>query len=450
MPGADPRWDAALSVIMRLRRAGHEALLVGGCVRDLLLGEQPNDYDVATSAHPEHVTALFPHHVAVGAKFGVLIVIEQGHPIEVATFRTESGYADRRRPDQVEFSDPQHDAQRRDFTMNGLFLDAVTHEIIDYVGGERDLRDRVLRTIGLPQERFSEDALRLLRAVRFASSMELEIEPQTLAAIQKLRDYITSVSPERIRDELMKGLTRAHPDRFVELLDETGLLEIVLPEVAATKGCEQPPEFHPEGDVFVHTVAMLRLLKADPSPVLAFATLLHDIGKPPTMEITDRIRFNNHHRVGAEMADEICRRLMFSNQDRESIVFMVARHMNFINLKAMKASTWKRFLSADTIEDELELHRVDCASSSNFLENYDLARERIEEMRAEAPLGKLPPPFITGRDLIGLGLSPGPIFKELLDCVQDAQLEGTIESPEQALQLVRSILKSKEKPRPEN
>ncbi|MCX7717637.1 MAG: CCA tRNA nucleotidyltransferase [Candidatus Sumerlaeaceae bacterium] len=441
----NPNRRAAREVVERLRSLGHEALWVGGCVRDLLLGAEPEDYDVATSALPEQVERAFPHTVPVGAKFGVILVVLNGVPVQVATFRAEEDYSDHRRPDAVRFCDARTDSQRRDFTMNGLFMDPATGRVDDYVGGQADIQRQIIRSIGDPDKRFSEDALRLLRAVRFASSLGFEIEPGTWDSLVRHAPLIREISAERIRDELLRGLTRPRPHIFLDLLDRSGLLLHILPEVSALKGCEQPPQFHPEGDVFVHTRLMLQHLKPNPSPSLALAVLLHDIAKPVTRSVTDRVRFNNHHKVGADMADAICRRLVLPNDLRERVVQMVLRHMDFINLGRMRESTLRRFLASPSIEDEVELHRVDCLASHGDLQNYEFAQQRLNEYRAERPGAMLPPPLITGEDLIAAGLQPGPAFGRILAAVQDAQLEQRVTTPAEALELAK-CLASNEKP----
>ncbi|MBX7246803.1 MAG: CCA tRNA nucleotidyltransferase [Candidatus Sumerlaeaceae bacterium] len=434
-----PAAQASLAVVQKLRKGGYDALLVGGCVRDMILGHDPGDFDVATNARPDAIASLFPHTFPVGAKFGVMLVLDGEQKTEVATFRSDGAYRDHRHPDSVVFSNAENDAQRRDFTVNGLFYDTEARDVVDFVGGVADIEKRVIRCIGNPGDRFNEDALRLLRAARFASSLGFEVEPETLSAIQKLVHTIVSISAERVREELIKGLTRANPDRFIRLLDQMGLLEIILPEVAKCKGVEQPPAFHPEGDVYVHTLLMLGLLPPNPSLELAFATLLHDIGKPPTMTITDRIRFNQHQQVGAQMADVICRRLAFSNDQREAIVAMVDRHMDFMNIKRMRESTLRRFLAAPTIDDEVALHRVDCLGSHGDLDNYEFALERLAAIRAEEPAGNLPPPLVTGDDLIALGKKPGPAFRKILTAVQDAQLESRVSNRDEALAMLRNL-----------
>lgn len=431
--------EAALLVIRRLHDAGFEAFLVGGCVRDMLLGVTPEDYDVATSARAEQVLTLFDHTVAIGAKFGVVLVLVGESQIEVATYRAEGGYSDHRRPDWVEFTDAKHDAERRDFTVNALFFDSEENRVLDFVGGEADLHAGVIRAVGEAADRFREDALRLLRAVRFASTLGFEIEKRTWDALREGCAQIRHVSAERIRDELTKGLTRGNPDRFLDLLDTSGLLELILPEVSAMKGVEQPPCFHPEGDVFQHTRLMLSHLPPKPSPELAFAVLLHDVGKPPTASFSDRIRFNNHDKVGAEMAETICRRLAFSNEMRHRVVGMIRRHMQFINLPRMRQSTLRRFLTASTIDDEIELHRIDCMGSHGDTENYRLAVERLGHFREIVSQPGLPPPLVTGDDLIAAGLKPGPSFKRILNSVQNAQLDGKVHTREEALLLMQRL-----------
>lgn len=435
-----------MRIVDRLTRHGHEAFLVGGCVRDLLRRCEPDDYDIATSARPEQVIALFPRTVAVGAKFGVVLVVDDGAQAEVAAYRCESGYLDHRHPQIVEFSDARHDALRRDFTINGLFMNPSSGEVFDFVGGRADIETNIIRAIGDPRERFTEDALRLLRALRFSSSLEYDIEPGTWNALRALSHTITEISAERVRDEIIKGFTRPHPGKFLDLLDRSGLLGILLPEAAATKGCRQPPEFHPEGDVYEHTKLMLAALPPDPSPALALAALLHDAGKPATMQLADRIRFNNHHKAGAEMVEHIGRRLAFPNELRERVKAMVLRHMDFINLTSMRKSTLRRFLAAPAIEEDIELHRADCLASHGDTSNCDYALRHLAEMRAESPEGKLPRPLVNGRDLIDMGLEPGPRFRVLLRAVQDAQLEGSVSGREQALAMLKSLALKPESP----
>ena len=424
---------AACRIVEKLRLSGHEAFFAGGWVRDFLLRRKPQDIDIATSATPGQVQQLFPHSTDVGAKFGAVQVRVYGHPYDVVTFRSEGAYLDGRHPSTVTYSGPRQDALRRDFTINGLFYDPVAGRVIDYVRGRADLQQRIVRTIGDPRQRFEEDKLRMLRAVRFACSLSFEIAPETWDAIKQLAPAIKQVSCERIRDELIKILTGADPGRGLDLLHESGLLVQILPEVEALRGVEQPSKFHPEGDVFVHTREALSLLKR-PSPTLALGTLLHDIGKPATFEVKDRIRFHGHAEVGARLAEEICRRLKMSNEETERVVDLVRNHLWFINVPNMRESTLKRFLRKPDISEHLELHRVDCLSSHGDLAAWRFCREKLQALEQEpAPL----PPLVTGDDLIHLGYQPGPIFKEILGAVEDLQLEGELATKEQALDYVR-------------
>ena len=428
--------EAALEIARRLKAAGHEALLAGGCVRDKLLGREPKDFDIATSARPAEVLALFPKSNEVGAHFGVVIAKHRGHHIEIATFRTDGCYKDGRRPESVAFSTPEEDAQRRDFTVNGLFERPDTGEIIDHVGGVADLRAKRLRAIGDPVARFQEDALRLLRAIRFSTVLGFEIEPETMAAITACAGLLERISPERVRDEFAKILTAPRRREGVELLVETGLMTHIVPEFLATIGCEQPPEWHPEGDVYTHTCIMLDMLAEDAPLDLCLAVLLHDIAKPPCQSFDDRIRFNGHDAMGAEMAGTILHRLRFPNGVIAAVVPMVARHMQFMNVQQMRTAKLKRFMAEPTFLREMELHRVDCGSSNGFTDNYEFLQTKEVEFAAE-PL--IPLPLVTGRDLIQLGLQPGPRFKELLDAVQTEQLEGRILDREPALDYLKSL-----------
>jgi len=427
--------DKAQRVASVLREAGHIAYFAGGCVRDQVRGVAPKDYDIATDARPDRVRALFPKTVPVGEAFGVILVVSEGSSFEVATFRKDADYTDGRHPTSVRFCDAREDALRRDFTMNGLFQDPFTGGIVDYVGGQADIRDRVIRTIGDAEARFLEDRLRMLRAIRFHSTLDFEIEPGTRQAIRELAPEIRAVSAERIRDEILRILTGPGPGRGFEALAETGLLREILPEVDRMRGTPQPPEFHPEGDVWTHTLMMLEALE-DPSPELALGVLLHDVGKPLTLtrEPDDRIRFHGHDDVGAEVASAICHRLRLSNEQVRRVEGLVRDHMKFISFPRMREAKQRRFLARDHIEDHLELHRVDCLSSHGRLETYDSCRKKLEELRDE-PI--LPPPLINGDDLIELGLEPGPVFSEILREVQDAQLEGRLVTREEALEMVR-------------
>ncbi|MEQ1858836.1 MAG: CCA tRNA nucleotidyltransferase [Chthoniobacteraceae bacterium] len=429
--------QSARRIVQRLRDAGHVALYAGGCVRDRLRGQEPHDFDIATDARPAQVQELFRRTFDVGAQFGVIVVHEDDQDFQVATFRSDRAYIDGRHPESVVFSTPREDAERRDFTVNGMFFDPIADEVIDYIGGQNDLAARVLRAIGDPEARFREDRLRMLRAVRFATVLGFEIEPATWSAVCANAAHIHDVSAERIREELVKTLV--HPDRVrgFDLLDASGLLREILPEMESLKGCTQPEQFHPEGDVFVHTRAMLGLLPpCELSVPLVFGVLLHDIAKPPTrfVDPTGRIRFNGHEKVGARMAEEIMTRLRFSRAEIDATVEAVSEHMAFKDVQQMRVAKLKRFMARPGFEDELELHRVDCQSSHGMLDNYTFLKTRREEF-ANEPL--IPPPLITGEDLIALGLAPGPRFKEILEAVQSRQLEGTLADRDAALAFVR-------------
>src|SRR6266403_107873 len=419
----EPR-DLANSICETLRSSGHDALLVGGCVRDVLLGRAPADYDVATDATPDEVMALFPDSIAVGAQFGVIAVYRDGIKVEVATFRADVGYSDGRHPDAVVFArTPKEDVQRRDFTINGLLMRHDTGEVLDYVGGQADLAAGIIRAIGEPDRRFREDKLRLFRAVRFAARFGFKIEPETFDAIRRHVCEINQVSAERLRDELTKLLTEGAARRGLELLDETGVLPEVLPEIVAMKGIQQPPQFHPEGDVWIHTRLMIEQLPAGVPPTLAWGVLLHDVGKPATFksaeETGDRIRFDGHVDVGVRMTQVIARRLRFSNEDSEQIVALVANHMRF--------------------KEHLELHRLDCMSSHKRLESYGF----VIRVLAETPAEEIRPPrLLTGDDLLEMGHKPGPLFREILHAVEDAQLEGRLRTKEAAREFVRRDLDS--------
>lgn len=432
--------ELAERICKTLRARGKQACLVGGCVRDILLGREPADYDVATDATPDDVQRIFPDSLAVGAQFGVIIVTDGDTQVEVATFRSDIGYTDGRHPDRVVFSNSaKEDVQRRDFTINALLIDPETNEVLDYVGGREDLRAGIIRAIGRPEERFREDKLRMVRAVRFAARFRSAIEAATFGAIRKLAPDICQVSAERIRDEVTKILTEGAARRGFELLDETALLPEILPEIARMKGVEQPPQFHPEGDVWTHTLLMLEKLSAGCSPTLAWGVLLHDVGKPPTFTPpagpNGRIRFDEHVEVGTRMAEDICRRLKFSNEDTEQVAALVANHLRFKDVGQMKLSTLKRFVRLPRFEEHLELHRLDCLSSHGSLESYDFVRRFLVETPPEQVR---PPRLLTGDDLVGLGFKPGPVFKEILGAIEEAQLNGKVHTHEEALGLVRS------------
>ncbi len=427
--------ELANSICDTLIRSGHQAFLVGGCVRDLLLGHEPTDFDISTDATPDQVIALFPQSVAVGAKFGVIVVLGAEHKVEVATFRSDIGSADGRHPERVAFSSsPEQDVQRRDFTINGLLMRHDNDEILDFVGGQADLCAGILRAIGEPSRRFAEDKLRMLRAVRFSARFAFPIEPATLEAIRLHASEINQVSSERVREELTRMLTEGAANRALELLDESDLLKHVLPEVAAMKGVEQPPQYHPEGDVWTHTLLMLKALPAGSSSTLAWGILLHDVGKPPTFrpvsETGDRIRFDGHVNVGVRLAETICRRLKFSNEDTDQILALIANHMRFIDVKKMRASTLKRFIRQPRFDEHLALHRLDCLSSHRRLDAYDFVRRTLEETPPEEIR---PARWLTGEDLQALGYRPGPLFSEIMRSLEDAQLEGLIGSKQQAI-----------------
>jgi putative nucleotidyltransferase with HDIG domain len=487
--------EAALQIVKTLRDRGYEAYFAGGCVRDLLLGREPADYDVATNATPDVVLEMFPRTFAVGAHFGVVLVApdagDAGFVTEVATFRSDLAYSDGRHPDGVRYTKtPEEDVKRRDFTINGLLLDPVRLEkatadpsppvasatsaqddsrflsaqddrqssfsqqssfaqddkavrgradlraaVLDYVGGIADLDAGVVRAIGRAETRFAEDHLRMLRAVRFAARFGFELEAETMRAIRSLASRINAVSRERVRDELTRMLTEGHARRAFELLDETGLLNEVLPDVARMKGVEQPPQFHPEGDVWVHTLMLLEQLEPGCSMTLAWGALLHDVGKPPTFRrAPDRIRFDNHVEMGVAMGAKICQRFRFSNEETRQVVALIANHMRFMDAQRMKESTLKRFFRLDHFEEHLALHRMDCLAGSGYLEHWEFVRERWRSMPEKAVK---PRPLITGRELIAAGYTPGARFREILDAAEDAQLEGTITTEEDALKLVR-------------
>ena len=431
--------DVALSIAQALRSRGFQAWFVGGCVRDLVLGREPKDYDISTDATPAQLVEVFPKAQLVGAQFGVVLV----DGIEVATFRSDYTYRDGRHPDHVRFeTDPKQDVLRRDFTINALLLDPAAlasgeppgSKVVDHVRGLSDLHEGIIRSIGEPRQRFEEDHLRMLRAVRFAARFRFTIEPATLGSIRELRGLIRRVSPERIRDELLLILTEGRARQGFELLDSAGLLEEILPEVAAMKGVQQPPEFHPEGDVWTHTLIMLEQLQS-PTPALALGVLLHDAGKPGTFRVADRIRFDGHVELGERIAREILNRLRFSNAEIEQVIALIANHMRFQHVFQMRESTRKRFLRLPRFDEHLELHRLDCTSSHGHLDNYEFMKAKYEE---SPPEELRPDRLLTGDDLIAAGYRPGPEFSKMLDAAEDAQLESRVRTKEEALDLVRS------------
>ncbi|MCP4254583.1 MAG: CCA tRNA nucleotidyltransferase [Candidatus Scalindua sp.] len=454
---SDPRKDqlkaTAISIVKQLREGGFSALFAGGCVRDMLMGNIPEDYDIATDARPDDVMNIFKRTVPIGVHFGVVLVMENNFEFEVATFRSDGTYSDGRHPDTITFCDAEGDALRRDFTINGMFYDPIEDKHFDYVGGEDDLKAGMIRAIGNPFERFDEDRLRMIRAVRFACRFDFKIESQTAEAIKKFHDKVLTVSSERIRDELRKTLTGPNPDTSIKMLDDLNLLHEILPEVTAMKGVEQPENFHPEGDVYTHTLLTLTKLadgrKATDTEEehhsisngldkkalygsweLAMAVLLHDIGKPITFEIADRIRFNNHDSVGAKMAGKICERLRMSNAEKERITWLVKMHLYLRHAQEMRVSKLKRLFAHEGYPELAELYKVDSLASTANLDDYNFCQNMFEELKVEEIK---PEPLITGNDLIALGFKPGPIFSKILDAIKDEQLEQKITTKEGAL-----------------
>ena len=430
----------ATEIVQKLQQSGFAAFWVGGCVRDFLLGREPQDFDIATDAKPEQVEKLFGKTIPVGKKFGVIIVVENGNQFQVATFRAEADYQDGRRPEKIEFANAEADAARRDFTVNGLFYDPLTQKTHDWVGGENDLRAKIIRTIGKPEERFGEDHLRMLRAVRFAAQLNFEIEPGTFAAIKLLTQKIQAISAERIRDELLKLFRPPHAARGLVLLRDSGLLPFVLPELVATIDCEQSPDFHPEGSVFNHICLMLEKLPSDANELLPWAVLLHDIAKPVTAEkalATGKIHFYGHEKVGADMAETILQRLKFPNQQTEEIVAAVRHHMQFKDVKLMRKATLRRLLMRETFPLELELHRLDCLGSSGDLEHFNFLVEQAEELKHQP---QIRPPLLTGNDLMALGVKSGKALGALLAEIRELQLADELQTPDAAKMWVRKKL----------
>ncbi|MBV9618667.1 MAG: CCA tRNA nucleotidyltransferase [Verrucomicrobia bacterium] len=428
--------ETAREICARLRKQGHIAYFAGGCVRDMVRDLAPKDFDVATDATPEVVQKIFRNTYAVGAKFGVIVVLENGINFEVATFRADGAYLDHRHPDKVRFSSPEEDAKRRDFTINGMFFDPEKDKVIDFVGGRADLKAKLVRAIGDPVARFSEDRLRMLRAVRFATVLDYKIDDETWKALAQSAASINEISAERIRDELVKIFLSPNRVRGWDLLNESGLMRAVLPELDAMKECLQPAQFHPEGDVFQHTRLMLELLPKEVSVALVFAVLLHDVAKPVTgtVDETGRIRFNEHDRIGAAMTESIMERLRFSRAEIDATVEMVRQHMVFKDVPNMRVAKLKRFMARPTFEEELELHRVDCAGSHRMMDNYEFLLRKREEF-ANEPI--IPPPLVRGDDLIAMGMKPGPKFGEVLEAVETRQLEGALKDRQQALDWVK-------------
>jgi poly(A) polymerase len=431
-----PMEKTARDVAARLRESGHIAYFAGGCVRDIVRGQTPKDFDIATDAKPEVVQKLFPRTYAVGAHFGVILVVENGFQFEVATFRSDEAYIDGRHPSAVHFSSPEEDAKRRDFTINGMFYDPVGEKVIDFVGGRADIAAKLVRAIGDSAQRFAEDRLRMLRAVRFATLLDYKIDNQTWDALVANAASINEISAERIREELVRIFLSPNRTRGWDLLDSSGLMRAILPEIDTMKGCKQPEQFHPEGDVFEHTRLMLQFLPEKVSVPLVFSVLLHDVAKPVTATIdeTGRIRFSGHDRIGAEMTEKIMRRLRFSGAEIDATVEMVRQHMVFKEVPKMREAKLKRFMARPTFDDELELHRVDCEGSHRMLDNYEFLLRKREEF-ANEPI--IPPPLVRGDDLIALGFKPGPKFGEILDAVETRQLEGNLRSREEALKWVK-------------
>jgi poly(A) polymerase len=431
-----PMEKTAREIAERLRARGHIAYFAGGCVRDMVRGLPAKDFDVATDATPDIVQKIFPHTYAVGAHFGVVVVVENGLNFEVATFRSDGAYLDHRHPADVRFSSPEEDAKRRDFTINGMFFDPEKNEVIDFVAGRTDLEAKLIRAIGDPAARFAEDRLRMLRAVRFATVLDYKIDNPTWDALVASAASINEISAERIREELLKIFLSPNRVRGWDLLDRSGLLRTILPELDAMKGCLQPEQFHPEGDVFEHTRLMLELLPENVSVPLVLSVLFHDVAKPVTARVdeTGRIRFNEHDRIGAAMTESIMERLRFSRAEIEAVVEMVRQHMVFKDVPKMRVAKLKRFMARPTFEEELELHRVDCASSHRMMENYEFLLRKREEF-ANEPI--IPPPLVRGDDLIALGMQPGPKFGEILEAVETRQLEGALKDREEALDWVK-------------
>lgn len=425
----------AVQIVQTLQKHGYKAFLAGGCVRDMIMGKESFDYDIATDAMPHDVIRIFQKTIPVGIQFGVVIVVKEGHNFEVATFRAEDSYSDGRHPDRISFSTPENDVKRRDFTINGLLYDPVKDEILDYVGGRKDIEAGIVRTIGDPIERFTEDKLRMIRAARFACRFHFSIHKDTQQAIMQLAPQIHMVSAERIREELEKIITGPNPHIGIKLLEELHLLQEILPEVSNTRGVQQPENFHPEGDVFIHTLLALSKME-NPSWTLAMGVLLHDIGKAVTFTVTDRIRFNLHEKVGADMATEICDRLKTSTDDKERIRWLVLKHLCFKDAQKMRLNKLKRLFAEEGYPELAELCRADALASSGDLSDYDYCQEMFQKLSREEVK---PEPLITGHDLIAMGLKPGPLFKEILTKIEDEQLDGNLTTKEAAIERVKEL-----------
>ncbi|MGH7901421.1 MAG: CCA tRNA nucleotidyltransferase [Thermodesulfobacteriota bacterium] len=439
-PLHDDLFQVAMDTVGLLRRSGHKAFFVGGCVRDVAMHINPKEYDISTSADPHEVMRIFPNSITVGVNFGVVIVLRDRFKFEVATFRREESYSDGRHPDNVIYSDDEtEDVLRRDFTINGMLYDPFSEELIDYTGGLNDIMGETIKTIGNPNERFKEDKLRMLRAVRFGAQLDYEIEKTTLGAIKEMASSILHVSAERIRDEILKIITQEHPGKGLRLLRETGLLKYILPDVDRMHGVPQPPNFHPEGDVFNHTCLIMdklyKITDGKQSPELAIGALLHDVGKPDTYTESDRIRFNGHDRIGAEISRRICKGLKLSNKQIEIIASLVREHLKFKDVFNMRESTLKRFLGMPNFEDHLKLHLADCLASHGLTEAYEFVMKKLGEIKIEELKPKL---LLNGFDLIEMGYTPGPIFSKILDSLEEAQLEGTLKIKDDATRFVLS------------
>lgn len=436
-------YNSAVDIVSTLNKNGFETYFAGGCVRDMIMGITPHDYDIATSAIPEQIMKLFKRTIPIGVSFGVVNIIHNNFQFEVATFRADGLYSDGRRPDSVNFCNAQGDVNRRDFTINGMLYDPLKDEIIDHVGGEKDIKDKLLRAIGNPTERFTEDHLRMIRGARFAARFSYKIEEKTKEAIKDQAEKIERISAERIREEFDKGLTSNNPHEFIRILDELNLLQTIMPEVSNMKGVKQPENFHPEGDVFVHTLLALSKLNK-PTWELAMATLLHDIAKPVTFtqEIKpngelDRIRFTQHDNIGAIMTDKICRRLKASKYSRELIMWLVKKHLSIKDIQNMRKSTLKRLFANPGYAELCELYRIDTLSSTNDLTDYNFCLAKYDELSHEQVN---PKPLVNGYDLIKMGLKPGPLFTKILSNVMEQQLEEIISSRDEALALTKELV----------